>query len=81
MAEGSTIGNLMDRDVDVARDPKRRKLIHQASRRVTGTAAADQEFISRLSIELGSTMYQLQHANITLMNYQDSQEEIRKLQV
>jgi len=45
----------MGRDVDVARDPMRRKLIHQASRRVTGTAAADQEFISRLSIELGST--------------------------
>jgi len=58
-------GDLEDVDVEAGRNPKQRKLIHQASRRVTGRAAADQELIDRLSKELDSTMYQMQQANKT----------------
>ena len=38
-------GDQEDVDVESGRDPKRRKLIHHASRRVTGKAAPDQELI------------------------------------
>jgi len=41
-----------DVDVEATRDPKRRKLTHHASRRVTGQTAADQELIVSLSNEL-----------------------------
>jgi len=61
-------GDLVDVDVDAAREPKPRKLIHQASRRVTGRAAADQELFDRLSTEFG------------LENCQQSKKEIRRLQ-
>jgi hypothetical protein len=58
-----TNGDLSDVDVDAEREPKRRKLIHHDSRRVTGRAAADQELIDKLSTELTSAMRQLQQAN------------------
>jgi hypothetical protein len=62
------VGDLVDVDVDAAREPKPRKLIHQASRRVTGRAAVDQELFDRLSTEFG------------LENCQQSKKEIRRLQ-
>ena len=55
-----------DVDIEAARDPKRRKLIHHASKRVTGRAAADQELIVSLSNELDSAMRQLQESNVAL---------------
>jgi hypothetical protein len=69
-------------DVDVAatRNPKRRKLIHQAGRRVAGRTTADQELIDSLSNELETTMQQLQESNVALDNCQQSKTEIRRLQ-
>jgi len=49
-------GDLVEVDVDAAREPKRRNLIHQANRRVAGRAATEHEFIDRLSTALDSTI-------------------------
>ena len=59
-------GSAEDVDVDAARELKRRKLIHHASRRVAGRVAADQELIVSLSNELNSAMLELQRSNIAL---------------
>ena len=62
------------------REPKRRKLIHNASRLVAGRAAADQELIVSLSNELSSAMRQLQESNVALDNCQQSKAEISRMQ-
>ena len=59
-------GSAEDVDVDAARNPKQRKLIYQASRRVAGRGTADQELIVSLSNELDSAMLELQRSNIAL---------------
>ena len=59
---------------------KRRKLIHQASRRVTGRGAADQELIDSLSNELDSTMAELQRSDIALDTCQSSKVDILRMQ-
>jgi hypothetical protein len=51
-------GSTDDVDVEAARDPKRRKLLHQASRRVAGRGTADQELIISLSNELDSALWE-----------------------
>ena len=73
-------GNVEDVDVDAAREPKRRKLIHHVSRRVSGRAAVDQELIVSLSNELSSAMRQLQESNVALDNCQQSKADIMKMQ-
>ena len=69
-----------DIDVEAGHNPKRRKLIHQASRRATGRATADQELIISLSNELGSAMHQLQESNVALNTCQQSKEDIMRMQ-
>ena len=69
-----------DIDLEAGRGPKRSKLIHHASRRVPGRAAADQELILNLSNELSSAMRQLQDSNIALDIYQQSKKDIMKMQ-
>ena len=69
-----------DVDVDAARNPKRRRLIHQASRRIIGRKAADQELIVSLFNELDSAMLQLQESNVASDNGQQSKTEIQRLQ-
>ena len=63
-------------DVDASRHPKRRKLIHQASMRVSGRVAADHALIDSLSNELDATMRDLQDSNVALDNCQRSKREI-----
>ena len=63
-----------DVDVDATRNPKRRKLIHQACRRVSGRVTADQELIDGLSNELDAAMRELQKSNVALDNCQQSKE-------
>jgi hypothetical protein len=67
-------------DVEAGRNPKRRKLIHQASRRVTGRTTADQELIARLSNELDEAMHQLQESNVALNICQQAREDIQRMQ-
>ena len=67
-------------DVEAARNPKRRKLIHRASRRVAGRGAADQELIDSLSNELDSAMVELQRSDIALDNCQSSRSDIQRMQ-
>ncbi len=62
-------------DVDTPRNPKRRKLIHQACRRASGRVAADQELINNLSTELERAMQELQESNDALDNCQQSKVE------
>jgi hypothetical protein len=69
-----------DVDVDPSRNPKRRELIHQASRRVSARVAADQALIDSLSNELDATMRDLQDSNVALDNCQQSKTEISRLQ-
>ena len=73
-------GSAQEVDVEAARNPKRRKLIHQASRRVTGRGAADQELIDSLSKELDSTMDELQRSDIALDTCQSSKVDILRIQ-
>ena len=63
-----------DVDVDAARDPKRRKLIHHASRRVAGRATTEQELVVSFSNEL-------QKSSVALGIYQQSKADIMKMQV
>jgi len=67
-------------DVDAARDPKRRRLIHQASRRVAGQDTADQELIVSLSNELDSALTELQQSNIALDTCQSSRADVQRMQ-
>ena len=67
-------------DVDAARDPKRRRLIHQASRRVAGRDTADQELIVSLSNELDSALTKLQRSNIALDTWQSSRADVQRMQ-
>jgi len=57
-------GFTADEDVEAAQSPKRRKLIHQACRRVSGRVAVDQELIDGLSNELNAAMRELQVSNV-----------------
>ena len=70
-----------DVDVEVSSNLKRRKLIHQSCRRVSGRVAADQELINDLSNELEMAMRELQESNVALDNCQQSKREISRLQV
>jgi myosin heavy subunit len=63
-----------DIDLEAGRDPKRRKLIHHASRRVSGRAEANQELIISLSNELEVAMRQLQESNVALNTCQQSKK-------
>jgi len=74
-------GSTDEVDVEVARDPKRRKLLHQASRRVAGRGTADQELIISLSNELDSTLRELQQSNVALETCQSSRADIQRMQV
>ena len=67
-------GNVDDVDVDAACDPKRRKLIHHASRRVAGRATTEQELVVSFSNEL-------QKSSVALGIYQQSKADIMKMQV
>ena len=73
-------GSAQEVDVEAARNPKRRKLIHRASRRVAGRGTADQELIDSLSNELNSAMEELQRSDIALDNCQSSRSEIQRMQ-
>jgi chromosome segregation ATPase len=73
-------GSTDNEDVEAARDPKRRRLIHQASIRVAGRDTADQELIVSLSNELDSTMQELQRSNIALDTCQSSRADIERMQ-
>jgi len=73
-------GSTDEVDVEVARDPKRRKLLHQASRRVAGRGTADQELIISLSNELDSTLRELQQSNVALETCQSSRADIQRMQ-
>ena len=66
--------------VDAARDPKRRRLIHQASRRVAGRGTADQELNVSLSNELDSALTELQRSNIALDTCQSSRADVQRMQ-
>ena len=68
-----------DVDVVAARNPKRRKLIHQTSRFVAGRATTDQKMIVSLSNELDSAMRQLQEFNVALDVCQKSKVDIQQM--
>jgi hypothetical protein len=68
-----------DIDLEAGRNSKWRKLIHHASRRITGRAAADQQLIVSLSNELESAMRQLQESNVALNICQRSKKDIMKM--
>jgi hypothetical protein len=69
-----------DIDLEAGRDPQRRKLIHHASRRVSGRAVADQELIISFSFELEVAMRQLHESNVALNTCQQSKNDIMKMQ-